>query len=43
MISPMMLSYLTAMAPYLVAMSRTRLADQSWLRHLASLRTFVGR
>ena len=41
--SPMMLSYLTAIAPYLVAVSRTRLADQAWLRRLASLRVLVGR
>jgi len=38
-----MVSYLRAIAPYLVAVSRTRLADQAWLRHLASLRAFVGR
>lgn len=41
--SPMMLSYLTAMAPYLVAVSRTRLGDPSWLRHLASIRAFIRR
>jgi hypothetical protein len=34
MLSPMMLSYLTAMAPYLAAVGRTR---------LASLRAFVSR
>ena len=41
--SPMMLSYLTAIAPYLVTVSRARLRDQAWLRHLASLRAIVGR
>jgi hypothetical protein len=43
MMSPMMLGYLTAIAPYLVAVGRTRLAEQAWLRQLASLRAFVGR
>jgi len=38
-----MVSYLRAIAPYLVAVSRTRLADQAWLRYLAWPRTFVGR
>jgi hypothetical protein len=41
--SPMMLNYLTAIAPYLVAVSRTRLAAPEWLRQLASLRAFTGR
>lgn len=36
MMSPLMLSYLTAMARYLVAVSWTRLAE-------TSLRAFVGR
>ena len=42
MLSPMMLSYLTAMAPYLAAVGRTRLADPTF-RHLSSLRAFVSR
>jgi hypothetical protein len=40
---PMMRSYLTAIAPYLAAVTRTRLADRAPLRHLASLRALVGR
>jgi hypothetical protein len=42
MLSPMMLSYLTAIAPYLTAVGRSRVADPA-LRQLASLRAFIGR
>jgi hypothetical protein len=40
---PMRLGDLTAIAPYLAAVGRARLADGAGLRHLASLRASVGR
>jgi len=40
---PMILAWPTAIAPYLAAVGRTRLADRAWLRRLASLRATVWR
>jgi len=40
---PMILAWLTAIAPYLAAVGRARLADRAWLWHLASLRATVWR
>jgi hypothetical protein len=41
--SPMILGYLTAIASYPVVVSRTRLADQGWVRYLAARRSVIER